>query len=134
MPRRSDIEHSAAHNAMQLADGVSKLAGPIYRNILPWAKFPSKPKRYFTTWHKKLGAAHGTHRVATSKLGRPKKIPDHIMLAIAKGPLQQPYYSHGEPVYPLSVAEVSGCLCPHQPPLPRTHPTPHNQPLFPAGH
>lgn len=113
---------------MQLAGGVAKLAGPIYRSILPGAKFPSKPKRYFTTWHNKLGAAtHGTYKVAVAKMGRPKKIPDHTMLAIAKGPLQQCYYSHGEPFYPISVAEVSGFLRPPSQPHPRTLPTPLSQ-------
>lgn len=130
MPKRSDIEHMAAHNAMQIAGSDLKTAGVWYRKLVPWAKFPAKPKLYFSTWFKRLGAAaHGAYKVVMHPLGRPKKIPDHTMLAIAKGPLQRCYYSHGEPVLPLSVTEVSTCTPPCQPcPPPHTrHPNPRSR-------
>lgn len=106
MPRKSDLEHMAAHGAMQLAHGVPKVATVWYKRLLPSAKLPAKPSVYFPYWFKRLGGAVGVAVRSLRRLGRKKKIPDHIMLGIAKGPLQRPYYSHGVPVFPLSVAEV----------------------------
>lgn len=106
MPRRSDIEHQAAHNAMQLAEGDVKSAGAWYKRLLPGVKMPAKPARYFPLWFKRIGRVLAGTVQRITRLGRPKKIPDHQMLAIAKGPLQRPYYSHGVPYYPISVEEV----------------------------
>ena len=108
MAPKSDLEHMAAHGAMQLAHGVPKVATVWYKRLLPGAKLPAKPSVYFPYWFKRLGGAVGVAVRSLRRLGRKKKIPDHVMLGIAKGPLQQPYYSHGVPVYPLSVAEVRG--------------------------
>lgn len=101
----------AARDAMQLAGGDPKAAGPWYRKLLPSAKMPTHPKRYFTTWYRRLGGALASAYRAVVHRGRPKKIPDYAMLAIAKGPLQRPYYSNGQPIFPLSAAEVCARQC-----------------------
>lgn len=91
---------------MQLASGDIKEARTWYHKLLPWAKLPAKPSRYFPLWFKRLGGTMAGVARRVVRLGRPKLIPDHQMLAIAKGPLQRPYYSHGTPHLPISVEEV----------------------------
>lgn len=107
MPPRSDIEHVAAYNAMQLAEGKPAEAKAWYKKLLPGVQMPAKPSKCFRLWAKQIGCAVAGATQRVVRLGRPKKIPDHKMLAIAKGPLQRVYYSHGVPYYPMSVEEVS---------------------------
>lgn len=103
MPRRSDAEHMAAAHALRLAKGNIRDAVDIYRRLVPGSPIPEKRARYFQYWAQRKG---GAQPKADRRLGRPKKIGDALMMAIATVHVQCMYYSHGKAFFPRSVAEV----------------------------
>ena len=110
MPPRPDEERQKAASAWQAAKGDTAKAKEIFKELAPDAAPVAKPKRFFQ--HALAWASRKLDKAArcVAELGRPKILTDAMVLALAAGPLQGHYYSHGTARWPSSMEEVSpGC-------------------------
>lgn len=110
MAPRPDEERQKAASAWQVAQGDTAKAKEVFKKLAPHAAPVAKPKRFFQ--HALAWATRKLDKAArcVAVLGRPKVLTDAEVLALAAGPLQGHYYSHGTAHWPSSMEEVSsGC-------------------------